>query len=184
MRCTSHIAIRDRAGGWCGSVGAWVRGIAGWRGGRGGVEARGVAMRHEPLRDGWRGNASQSAHVRENAAQARVSSVYIPSHPCPLTPSSYPLAQNSPGKQISAPEKCCFWYNIHCQNGNVTGLRAPRREPPRRGRQDRPSVANRSSENLDISTLTHGLQDGTLLTIWGVALPLQFSGPSKAFRSA
>ncbi len=52
-----------------------MRGIAGWRGGRGGVEARGVAMRHGPLRDGWRGNASQSAHVRENAAQARVSGV-------------------------------------------------------------------------------------------------------------
>ena len=38
-----------------------------------------------------------------------------------------------------------FWYNIHCQNGNVTGLIASRREPPRRGRQDRPSVANRYS---------------------------------------
>ena len=30
-----------------------------------------------------------------------------------------------------------IWYNTHCQNGNVTGLIAPRREPPRRGRQDR-----------------------------------------------
>ena len=29
-----------------------------------------------------------------------------------------------------------FWYNIHCQNGNVTGLIASRREPPQSGRQD------------------------------------------------
>ena len=50
---------------------------------------------------------------------------------------------------ISPPPAWGFWYTIHCQNGNVIGLIASRREPPRRGRQDRPSVANRSSENHD-----------------------------------
>jgi len=48
VRGTSHIAICDGEGGSVGGVGAWVRGIAGWRGGRGGIEARGEAMRHEP----------------------------------------------------------------------------------------------------------------------------------------
>ena len=72
-----------------------------------------------------------------------------------------------------------FWYNIHCQNGNVTGLIASRREPPQSGRQDRPSVANLSPFNYDITRLFCGLQDDTLLTIWGVALLCIQSGRRK-----
>ena len=63
-----------------------------------------------------------------------------------------------------------FGIILTVRNGNVSDLIAPRRDPPRRGRQDRPSVANRSPEITTSRNSLHGLQDGTLLSIWGVVL--------------
>ena len=63
-----------------------------------------------------------------------------------------------------------FGIILTVRNGNASDLIAPRREPPRRGRQDRPSVANRSLRTTTLQKTKHGLQDGTLLSIWGVAL--------------
>jgi hypothetical protein len=63
-----------------------------------------------------------------------------------------------------------FGIILTVRNGNASDLIAPRRDPPRRGRQDRPSVANRSLRTTTLQKTKHGLQDGTLLSIWGVAL--------------
>ena len=66
--------------------------------------------------------------------------------------------------QQSFPKAVAFGIILIVRNGNASDLIAPRRDPPRRGRQDRPSVANRHSRTATNLTRQHGLQDGTLLT--------------------